>query len=217
MKNTRKFAPIVRHIVTPIIKIWIKKVTGLENLPKDKAFILAPNHSSYIEHIMISCIVVPYLNKKLYFVAKKEHFEGISQSTWHKSWSRYITYILIDRKKGEKALETASHYLRKNAVIVVYPEGTRSLTGKIQRGKTGVARLVLNNKVFVIPLGIKGTFEILPKGKKLPKLKKATLNFGKPLYFNKYYNKPITKKLLRKMTDTIMKEIAKLSEQKYNF
>ncbi len=216
-KKTKKFAPVVEQIIAPIFRLWIREVNGIENLPKDGAFLIAPNHSSYIEHFLIGSQVVPYINKKLHFIAKKEHFESISQKTWHSVWSKYITYIKIDRSKGEEALKEALAYLKKGEVIVVYPEGTRTLTGKIQKGKTGVARLALWAKVPVVPLGIKGTFEILPKGKVIPRLKKATLKFGRPIYFKKYYSKPMTKQLLRQITDEIMKEIAKLAGQKYEF
>jgi 1-acyl-sn-glycerol-3-phosphate acyltransferase len=217
MEKPKKIAPLVRYVIPPIINLWINKVSGLENLPRGKPFIIAPNHSSYMEHLMISCIVIPYINKKLYFIAKKEHFEGVSQKSWHGIWTRCIGYIPIDRSKGEKALKKANSYLKKGEVIVIYPEGTRTLTGKIQEGKTGVARLALWSGVPVIPLGIKGTFEILPKGKTIPKFKKATLKFGKPLYFDKYYDKPLTRRLLRSITRTLMKQIAKLAGQKYRF
>ncbi|MEK6949775.1 MAG: lysophospholipid acyltransferase family protein [Nanoarchaeota archaeon] len=216
-KKTKKFAPIVARIVPAILKIWIREVTGIENLPKNKAFLIAPNHSSYIDHFLIGSLIIPHINRKLHFIAKKEHFKGVSQKSWHRVWSKYITYIKIDRSNGEEALMEALSYLEKGGVIVVYPEGTRTLTGKIQKGKTGVARLALWAEVPVVPLGIKGTFEILPKGKMIPKLKKATLNFGRPMYFDKYYGKPMTKKLLRQITDKIMAEIAKLSGQKYEF
>ena len=78
-------------------------------------------------------------------------------------------------------------------------------------------RLALAAKVPIIPIGLIGTFEILPKGKYIPKLKRATMNIGKPLYLDKYYNKKITKGLLRGITDDIMKEIAKLCNQEYKF
>ena len=216
MKKSSDIAPIAKHILPPIVNLWIDKVIGLENLPKDTPFILAPNHSSYIEHLMLSCIVIPYNNKKLHFIAKKEHFDGISQKSWHSLWNKYVGYIPIDRSKGETALKIAVSYLKKGATIVVYPEGTRSLTGKLQKGKTGVARLALAARVPVVPVGLIGTFEILPKGKYIPKLKRAKINIGKPMYFNKYYNKKITKTLLREITNGIMKEIARLSNQKYN-
>jgi len=205
--------PIIRYIIPQIIKLWMKNITGVENLPKDKAFLLASNHSSYIEHIMIQSTILTHLNKKFHFLAKQEHFENYFERLWH----YYAGAIAIDRSKGEKSLKAAVYYLKKREIIGIYPEGTRSLTGKIQKGKTGVARLALWAKVPVIPLGIIGTFEILPKGKIIPNMKRATLNFGKPMYFNKYYNKPITKQILRTITDSIMKEIARLSNQKYSF
>ena len=70
----------------------------------------------------------------------------------------------------------------------------------------------------VVPMGITNTFEILPKGKRVPKFgKKADLNIGKPLYFEKYYGKENDKATLRKVTTIIMKNIAKLSKTTYNF
>jgi 1-acyl-sn-glycerol-3-phosphate acyltransferase len=77
--------------------------------------------------------------------------------------------------------------------------------------------LALHARVPVVPIGLIGTFKILPKGKMMPKLKKAKMNIGKPIYFDEYSNKKITKKILREVTTKIMKEIAKLCNQKYNF
>jgi len=217
MTNDIKGIAIGNRVVRPIMKLWTKKLTGIKNLPRDEPFIIAPNHCSYIEHFMIGSIIASKLNKKTHFIAKREHFDSITQNRWHRLWKRYITYIPIDRNKGEKALKDTLAYLKKGGIIVIYPEGTRSLNGKIQKGKTGIARLILWSKVKVVPLGFKGTFDILPKGKNIPALKRATLNFGKPMTFEKYYNKTITKKLLRTITNDIMKQIAKLSDQKYNF
>jgi len=217
MKKTFTITPAVKTFMFVVKYLWVDKVTGLNNLPKKGAFIIAPNHSSYIEHIIISCIIIPHRLKEIYFVAKKEHFESLTQKSWHESWDKYVKYIHIDRNQGEKALKETLACLKKDEAIVIYPEGTRTLTGKIQKGKTGVARLALGAKVPVVPLGIIGTFKILPKGKRIPKLKKAQLHFGKPMYFSKYYNNKLTKELLRKVTNEIMRKIAKLSNQKYNF
>jgi len=206
-----------RYIFSLILKLWVQEINGLENLPKNQAFMLCPNHCSYIEHFIIGAITIPYLNKKIHILAKKEHYDSFVQRTWHRLWNSFVYQIPIDRNKGEKALKTAVHYLKRGAVLVIYPEGTRSLTEKIQKGKTGVARLSLWAKVPVVPLGIIGTFGILPKGKIIPKMKKAKLNFGKPIYFDKYYDKPITKKMLRAITTRIMLEIAKLSNQSYDY
>ena len=206
--------PIGKRIIPPIVKFfWAKEINGLQNLPKKGPFIIAANHASYMDHFMMS-LLIPPLNRKIHFLAKKEHFEGFFKMVWH----TYAGAIPTDREKGGKeTLKWAIKALKEGKIIGVHPEGTRSLTGKLQKAKTGVAQLALKAKVTIIPIGLIGTFEILPKGKYIPKLKKAVMNIGKPMYFNKYYNKPLNKKLLVEVTTKIMKAIAKLSNQRYDY
>ena len=206
--------PIGKRIVCPVINLWIKKINGMENVPKEGSFIIAANHASYMDHFIIMCTLVPYLNKKIHHLAKKEHFDNIFKKTWH----AYVGAVPIDRQKGGKeALQWAIKALKQRKIIAIHPEGTRNLTGKLQEAKTGVARLALLSKAPVLPIGLIGTFEMLPKGKYLPKFKKAIMNIGKMMQFPEHCNKKINKKMLREVTTRIMKEIAKLSKQKYDF
>ena len=206
--------PIMLRIVPPIIKLWVKEANGMANIPKKGPFIIAASHASYMDHMIIGAYFLPFLNQKIHFLAKKEHFDSILKRAWH----NYIGAIPIDREKGgREALKWAIEALKKGKILVIHPEGTRSITGKIQKAKTGVARLALISKAPVVPIGLIGTFEMLPKGKYIPRLKKAAMNIGKLMLFTEYYNKKPTKKLLREVTTKIMKEIAKLSKQKYNY
>ncbi|MBI3027770.1 1-acyl-sn-glycerol-3-phosphate acyltransferase [Candidatus Woesearchaeota archaeon] len=205
---------IPKFTIIPIVKLYVKRVNGLENLPKKSTCIIAANHSSYMDHMIIGAYIISHLNRKFHFLAKKEHFDNFLKRWWHD----YIGAIPIDRQKGgKKALKQAIRALKEGRIIAIHPEGTRSLTGQLQQGKTGVARLALASKVPVIPVGLIGTFEILPKGRYVPKFKKAVMNIGKPMNFSDYYNKKINKRMLRDVTDKIMNEIAKLCRQKYNF
>jgi len=202
-----------KRTICPTVNLWFKEVKSLQNIPKKGAFIVAANHASYMDHLIIVCILIKDLNRKVHFLSKKEHFDNPLKAAWH----RYAGAIPLDRQAGGKeALRWAIKALKKGKIIAIHPEGTRTLNGKLQKAKTGAARLALAAKVPIIPVGLIGTFEILPKGKYIPKLKRGTINIGKPLYFDKYYNKKITKGLLRKITNDIMKEIAKLCNQKYN-
>ncbi|MBU90322.1 1-acyl-sn-glycerol-3-phosphate acyltransferase [Candidatus Woesearchaeota archaeon] len=202
-----------KRTICPTVNLWFKEVKSLQNIPKKGAFIVAANHASYMDHLIIVCILIKHLNRKVHFLSKKEHFDNPLKAAWH----RYAGAIPLDRQAGGKeALRWAIKALKKGKIIAIHPEGTRTLNGKLQKAKTGAARLALAAKVPIIPVGLIGTFEILPKGKYIPKLKRGTINIGKPLYFDKYYNKKITKGLLRKITNDIMKEIAKLCNQKYN-
>ena len=201
-----------KFTIIPLIRLWVKNAKGAENLPKTGGAIIASNHASYADHLIIGSFIATKVNRRFHFLAKKEHFEG-PQKFWHK----YVEAIPIDRKKGGKgALRFAVKGLKEGKLIVIYPEGTRTLTGKLQKAKTGVARLALLSGAPVIPIGLMGTFEIMPKGRYIPKFRRATINIGHPLYFKKHRGKNISKKLLRSVTTNIMKQIAKLSNQKYN-
>ncbi|MBU0615365.1 MAG: 1-acyl-sn-glycerol-3-phosphate acyltransferase [Nanoarchaeota archaeon] len=205
--------PITKRVIPAIMKLWTKKVIGVENLPKDNfGFIVAANHGSYLDHFFLGSLITPKLNRVMHFIAKKEHFDSFIQRTWH----NYLQAIPIDREAGgEDALKHAVEALKNGEIIAIYPEGTRTRTGEIQRGKTGVARLLLAAKVPVLPVGINGSFEILPKGKWIPRLKRATVTIGKLMYFEKYYGKQNDKKVIREVTDDIMKDIARLAGKRY--
>lgn len=204
---------ISKNTIGTIAFLYVKKIKGIENIPKKGPYIIAANHSSYLDHLILQTFWAKKFNKVIHFLAKKEHFQGL-QKLWH----IYFRAIPLDRQSGgEDALKKAIIYLKKGKIIGIYPEGTRTLTGKLQKAKTGVARLALTAKVPVLPVGIIGTFEILPKGKILPRCKKAIVNIGKPIYLKKHYGKESNKKILRLATDKIVKEIARLSNQEYRY
>ena len=204
----------LKRTLVPFFRLWIKQVNGVQNIPRKGPLIIASNHASYMDHLFLSVVIISLLDKKLHFLAKKEHFDSLIQRLWH----NYVGGIPLDREAGGKeALGCAVRLLSYNKLIGIYPEGTRTLNGKLQKAKTGVARLALLSGAPVLPIGLIGTFKILPKGKYIPKLKRGTMNIGKPMYFKEYYNRNINKSMLREITNKIMKEIAKLSNQKYNF
>ena len=195
-------------------KFWMRKIQGISNIPKENiGFIVAANHASYLDHFILGSTIVLNTKKMLHFLAKKEHFDDPFQRRWH----NFLNAIPIDRQAGgRKAIKKAIAALKNKKAIAIYPEGTRTLTGKLNHAKTGIARLALAAKVPVLPVGLVGTFDILPKGNYFPKFKRSEVNVGKLMYFDKYYKKEKDYKTLRFITDKIMKEIAKLSKQNYN-
>lgn len=202
------------RIIPDIASLWIRNIKGKENIPKEKiGLIVAANHASYLDHFIFGGIVARTTKRMVHFLAKKEHFEG-AQRKWH----RFLEAIPVDRQAGGKTgLETAVKELKKGNIIAIYPEGTRTLTGELQKGKTGIARLALAAKVPVLPFGLTNTFKILPKGRLMPTFARADVNIGKLMYFDKYYGKENDKKTIRLVTTKVMKEIARLCGQKYEF
>ena len=124
--------PIAKLIFAPIIDIWIKEINGLNNIPVQGPFIITANHESYMDHLIIVKTFVMHLNKKIHFLSKKEHFSNPIKSIWH----RWAGAIPLDREsKGTEALKWAIKALKSRNIIGIHPEGTRSLTGKLQKAK----------------------------------------------------------------------------------
>ena len=205
----------------PIVKrLFIKEVNGLENIPK-RNFILAVNHQSHLDQILTGFICVP---REFTYLGQTDSYTGFTKLFL------YILYFLagvihVNRKKEEsrkKAKERAIEALKKGISLVIYPEGTRTRTGKIQEGKFGVAKIFLKTDVPILPVGIVGAFELMPPGKGFPKIKRIIkIHIGRPLFFEEelIIAKKIKEdsveyqRIFKKITDKVMTEISSLIDQ----
>ncbi len=219
--------PISKIFLKPLFQGFIKKVEGLENIPKKGPFILAANHASALDPLVLDAVIIPKINKKVHFLTKKVgkwHYYLTKQKSgdfyWLgdlicERWAGCIPLELTDEGK-KKALTKALDLLCNGEIVGIFPEGKRSDDGKLLQGRTGVARLALwmdslRKPVPVIPIGIKNTDKVWSRYERFPKFKKEIeITIGKPLCYDRYFDVKITRKLLRKLTDDIMKEIAKL-------
>ena len=193
--------------------LYIKKIQGVENFPKPP-FIIAVNHASYLDDLIIPFIVFKYFKTKFHIFVNSRFYK----SKLIKSYLDYYGLIPVDvskdvkdvekrKKTNEVAFQQALKYLKKKEVFVIFPEGGRSSDGKLQKAKTGVAKIAVNSKLPVIPIGIKNSFKVLPKGAFFPRFKQASIKIGKPMYFSTTKNNYAT---LMKITNKIMKEIENL-------
>jgi len=151
----------------PFIRLfWIKRIDGLENIPREGPIILAPNHSSYLDFFSLATICP----RRIHFVAAEVFFNS-------KLWLPLMVLTRqtkIDRKSKDKSetLRQINKILKSGKVFCIFPEGTRSRTGKIQKSYSGVFRIAKENKVDIVPVAINGAYEVLPPNKKIPKLRK---------------------------------------------
>ncbi len=224
---------ILWNILPGIIRQYIRKVHGLQNLPKKGPYIIAINHSSSIDPAIVAYVLWTYKKQKLRFLGKKQHFNSLIGKSFHIAAGT----IPIDRttsadKLTQKGFEIAQDELSRGEIMGIFPEGSRSRDGLVHQGRTGAARLALWAKVPVVPVTLVGAFRVWKKGRLLPKLPigkagKIDVVIGKPLFFNKYYKiaeiteKKNTKagkqiaKIWREITDYIMKQIARQGKLKY--
>jgi 1-acyl-sn-glycerol-3-phosphate acyltransferase len=206
---------IIKAILKPLLRgIYRIRVEGLESVPKRGPAIIAANHLSFLDSFFIP-LVVP--KRRVTYLAKADYFKS-----WKTAWFfKMVGQIPMDRSGGSKskaALDTALGVLKEGKLLGIYPEGTRSPDGYIYRGRTGVARLALTAGVPVIPVGLVGTVEVMPKDAKMPRLsgrQTVRVKYGRPLDFSRYAGRERDRMVLRSATDEIMYEIMQLSGQEY--
>jgi 1-acyl-sn-glycerol-3-phosphate acyltransferase len=124
----------------------------------------------------------------------------------------------IDRSGGkasEASLNTGLGVLAKGDVLGIYPEGTRSPDAKLYRGRTGVARMILEAHVPVVPVAMIDTEKVMPIGSKLPRVRRIGIVFGEPLDFSRFEGMEGDRFILRSITDEIMYELSRISGQEY--
>ncbi|MFH0868012.1 MAG: lysophospholipid acyltransferase family protein [Candidatus Woesearchaeota archaeon] len=197
----------------PLRSLFLKSIEGTENIPKKSSFIITSNHESYLDPLLIISVIMPLINKKVHFLAKKGYFWDFFGDRLAKDW---LGGISLDDGK-EKALEKFVSLSKQGEITAIFIEGTESLDGNLKEGRTGTVRVALKAKIPILPIGLIGTFNIVPGNKLLPKLKRAKMCIGKPIYLDKYYKEKINKKLLRKLTDDVMHVISTLTGKPYNY
>jgi 1-acyl-sn-glycerol-3-phosphate acyltransferase len=203
-------------IAGPILKTFFRPwVIGLENIPVDGPAILASNHLSFSDSVFLPVM----LDRHVSFLAKSDYFTGKGLKGWlTKLFFNVTGQLSIDRSGGkasEASLNTGLGVLQKGELLGIYPEGTRSPDAKLYRGRTGVARMVLEARVPIIPVAMIDTEKVMPIGTKLPKIRRIGIIIGKPLDFSRFEGLESDRFVLRSITDEIMYELHRLGGQEY--
>ena len=205
--------------LAPLVKIlFIKEIKGQEFIPR-RNFILVSNHTSYLDIIFDAYLSVP---RKFHFIGQIEGFK--IPLRWLIAALYFLSGVIsLNRKEEnsrEEVVKKAIEVLKKRDVLIIYPEGRRSVTGEIEEGKFGTAKIFLKTGVPILPAAIKGAFELLPPHGKLKIKRIVKINVGKPLFFEKEFkeaqnldeNSEEYKEILEKITIQIMEEIKKLCQ-----
>lgn len=203
-------------VVGPIVKTAFRPwVTGEENIPRTGGAILASNHLSFIDSVMLPLVI----ERRITFLAKSDYYTARGPKGWFiKTFLKAAGMIPIDRSGGkasEASLNTGLQVLARDEILGIYPEGTRSPDGKLYRGRTGVARMVLEGNVPVIPVAMVDTEKVMPIGKAIPRVRRLGVVIGEPLDFSRFNGMEGDRFILRSITDEIIYELSRLSGQEY--
>ncbi len=153
-------------------------VEGVENLPATGPCVLVPNHSSFADHLVLVAILPALRDRGTYYLTKAEAFGH----SLRRKWTEGMGGIPVDRERpGRELLTAVDSVFASGSTLVVYPEGTRGPGWPLLPFKDGAFWFAQRAGVPVIPVGLLGTQDILPKGAVLPRRAKARVVFGPPL------------------------------------
>ncbi len=197
------FYKVLLNIVKPIAKLLFRiKVVGTENIPTDKGFILAANHTSFTDPVFIgiSC------KRQIYFMAKAELFK-FPPFAW---LFTKLGVFAVDRGKGDKtAISTAQNLVKEGKVLGIFPEGTRYLTGAPRKAKSGIAYIAMDTKSDILPVSV------FREGK-IKLFSKTTIRFGQLIpYDSMTENDATDRSNIRNITTLVTEKITELWEMKH--
>ena len=158
------------------------QVEGLGHLPNEKPYIIAANHTSHLDTPAI-ITALGKTSRKLHPLSATDYFYNSRFKAWF--FSRCLNTLPFDREDNSlQSLRVAKEVLLQGENLLVFPEGTRSISGELQPFKSGLGLLAYETSASIIPTYIAGTFKALPKGNRFPRKSNISVVFGAPIMPN---------------------------------
>ncbi len=187
----------------PLMKIWTSGVLfiygikvniyGAENIDPSKGKIYISNHASYLD-IFVQISKLPDNVRMIY----KKEINRVPILGWAMFCAGFVSLDRVKMRNAMKSLDKAAKRVRNGLSVVIYPEGTRTIDGKIGEFKRGMFFLADKSKADIIPVSLTNTFELMPIGSSKVKSGVVNMVIGKPIQYRK------DKELLNEIRDTII-------------
>ena len=216
---------ILTNVIPKLFTYEVNDAGNLRNLPVNQAIIMAGNHRSHLDALILGTSALPPRGTRKFFatITPGQVYEDVPVFRI----MRFLGAYPIDKKRPQLSLDYFHEQLKANIDILIFPQGGRIPRTPIedyqkfkQEGRSGVGRLVLrmNGKVPVIPFYLHGTAEALQPGSFLPKFGSyLSATFGEPMQFQKYTRQDGWDEssqeffeTAREITNQVMQEIQKL-------
>lgn len=191
-------------VVKPSLRVFCRwRVEGKENVPPAGAAIVASNHVSYLDPPVVGAAMLP---RRMYYMARDDLFR---RPLFSALITRLGAFPVRRGTADRRALRTALQLLQAGELILIFPEGTRSKDGTLQPPELGIAHLVAHARVPVVPVAVKGTHQVLPRGACLPRPARVHVRIGEPLTFDDLDPRP-KREALQGVADRITLAIKRL-------
>ncbi len=155
------------------------RVSGLENLPREGPFIICPNHQSYLDPPVVASTIPWPVFRRIFVVGTSEIFGA---GLFRKIAQTFRLFPVDPDRNLVPAMRIGACGLRRGGVLLIYPEGERSVDGAVRRFKKGAAILSAHLHVPIVPVAIDGFYDAWPRGKGFQKLAPLTIRYGPPVY-----------------------------------
>src|SRR5436190_8746681 len=153
--------------------LWKFRVSGLENIPRTGGVLLASNHQSFLDPVLVAMV----LPREMHFMARRTLFRN---PAFRAIIAGYNAFAIERDSADVKGVNSAIARLEAGNILLVFPEGTRTGNGSIGPMKP-VGVIAERAAVPIVPVLIQGAYEVWPKGRVIPHLGRVSLIFGKPL------------------------------------
>jgi 1-acyl-sn-glycerol-3-phosphate acyltransferase len=178
----------VRSFAALMLRGWLRmyhrlKITGLENLPKEGSFILVANHGSHLDTLcLLAALPLRKLHRAFPAAAKDYFFVSAPRLAFA---AVVVNALPFARQSQIRQSLSLCHQLLANPgnILIIFPEGTRTVTGQLGEFRGGIGVLVAGTNVPVIPCYLHGAFNAWPKGRILPRPRNIELRIGPPRQF----------------------------------
>ena len=183
---------------------WICfRYRAVGTVPRTGGILIAANHASYLDIPLLGCGIT----RRVWFLGRHDLFpvpllNGVLQAL---GWIP-LRVGRLDRD----AFAKASAHIKAGRAVAIFPEGTRSATGKLRPGKPGIGMIVTQTGCRIVPAYIQGTHEALPVGAFWPRFPRVTVTYGEPLDFSEELKQLKGKALYQHVSRTVMAKIAAL-------
>ena len=158
--------------------LWGARIEGVEHLPRSGPFILVTNHCSNLDPLMMGWASGHQIGRVVHFMAKIE-MRGWPIIGWLATQAGVYFVRRGERDRAAQTFSLAS--LAAGNPIAIFPEGTRSRTGRLREGKPGAALIAMRSGAPLVPAGISGTHRIFEGGKRFPRASRVRIRYGQPI------------------------------------
>lgn len=186
-----------------VFKIFLRlKVEGQRNVPQEGGVILASNHCSLLDPPLVAVAS----RRPLYFLAKKELFDPPGFGTLIAALHAFP----VSRGFGRKAIEQVLRMLKKERMVLLFPEGTRQRNGKLGKARAGVGMIALKSGKPIVPVWVSGSHQAW---RAFVGLRRVRVSFGAPIWPEEFRTAEIARQRYQCIGDQVMEAIGRMAGQ----